>query len=70
MSFGLRSAKDSVRLVQGEKHNLPYSREFSFRLVRLACLGLAGLKSAHTPFFKRLGSAVGLSASDRLPDRQ
>ena len=26
MSFGLRSAKGSVRLAQGEKHNLPSDR--------------------------------------------
>jgi hypothetical protein len=30
MSFGLRSAKDSLRPVQDEKHNLPYSREILF----------------------------------------
>ena len=30
MSFGLRSAKDSLRPVQDEKHNLRYSREVLF----------------------------------------
>jgi hypothetical protein len=52
MSFGPRSAKDSLRPVQDEKHNLPYSREVLFSPSSTDLPRLGGIEVGAHPVFQ------------------
>jgi len=73
MSFGLRSAKDSLRPVQDEKHNLPYSREVLFSPTSTDLLGLGGIEVGAHPVFlaARLSGWVGhFGTTSRSPTKR
>ena len=61
MSFGLRSGKDSLRLVQDEKHILPYSHEVLFSPRSMGLPRFGGIEVGSHPVFQaaRLSGWVG-----------